>query len=137
MANISVNEEILIGLYSYDYVIHNYHRRKILPSPAIKEVLFAFTEIEESTTLAVVDKKAIAKRLADRLSEIAFGEIGVIIGASILLETFKEFRFNNPENIQVIFFENMDIPNINKLSLYCPDIVNTSLFGEYATRVDP
>ena len=137
VANVSVEEEILTGLYSYDYVVHNYHRGKVLPSPATKEVLFAFTELEGRTYLAVVDKKAIANRIANRLSEIAFGEMGVIVEARILPDTLKEFHLANPESTRVIFFENMDIPNINKLSLYGPDIVGTSLFEEYSARGDP
>ena len=137
VANVSINEGILTGLYSYDHVVHNYHRGKVLPSPATKEVLFAFTEVDGRTYLAVVEKKAIANRLANRLSEIAFGEMGVIVEARILPETLKEFHLNNPENTRVIFFENMDIPNINKLSLYGPDIVGTSLFEEYSARGDP
>lgn len=137
VANVSVTEDILTGLYSYDYVVHNYHRGKILPSPVTKEVLFAFTEHEERTYLTVVDKKAIANRLANRLSEIAFGEMGVVVEARILPETLKEFHLENPESTKVIFFENMDIPNINKLSLYGPDIVGTSLFEEYGARGDP
>ncbi len=137
VANVSVTEDILTGLYSYDYVVHNYHRGKILPSPATKEVLFAFTAHEGRTYLTVVDKKAIANRLANRLSEIAFGEIGVIVEARILPEILKEFHLENPESTKVIFFENMDIPNINKLSLYGPDIVGTSLFEEYGARGDP
>lgn len=137
VANVSVTEDILTGLYSYDYVVHNYHRGKILPSPATKEVLFAFTEHEGRTYLTIVDKKAIANRLANRLSEIAFGEMGVIVEARILPETLKEFHLENPESTKVIFFENMDIPNINKLSLYGPDIVGTSLFEEYGAKGDP
>ncbi|MCW3979212.1 MAG: hypothetical protein NWF12_05640, partial [Candidatus Bathyarchaeota archaeon] len=54
-----------------------------------------------------------------------------------LPDTLKEFHLANPESTRVIFFENMDIPNINKLSLYGPDIVGTSLFEEYSARGDP
>jgi len=137
IANLSTDEGMLTGLYSYDYVVHNYHRGKVLPSPATKEVLFAFTELEERVFLAAVEKKAIANRVANRLSEIAFGEMGVIVEARILPETMKAFHLNNAESTKVIFFENMDIPNLNKLSLYGPDIVNTSLFNEYTARGDP
>ena len=137
IANISVTEDMLTGLYSYDYIVHNYHRGKILPSPATKEVLFSFTEFNDLIYLTVVDKKAIANRLANRLSGIAFGEMGIIVEARILPETLKRFHLENPESTRVIFFENMDIPNINKLSLYGPDIVGTSLFEEYDARGDP
>ncbi len=137
VANLSIDEGILTGLYSYDYVVHNYHRGRIIPSPATKEVLFAFTEVDDRIYLTVVDKKAIANRIANRLSEMVFGEMGVIVEVRILPETLKEFHLANPDSTRVIFFENMDIPNINKLSLYGPDIVGTSLFKEYTARGDP
>jgi hypothetical protein len=137
VANLSIDEDMLTGLYSYDYVVHNYHRGKVLPSPATKEVLFAFTSLEDRTFLTVVEKKAIANRVANRLSEIAFGEMGVIVEARILPETLKQYHLENPESTRVIFFENMDIPNINKLSLYGPDVVDTRLFKEYTAMGDP
>ncbi len=137
VANLSLVEDVLTGLYSYDYVVHNYHRGRVTASPATKEVLFAFTDLEGLVYLTVVEKKEIANRVANRLSEVAFGEMGVIVEARILPETLKEFHLANPESTSVIFFENMDIPNINKLSLYGPDLTGTSLFDEYAARGDP
>ena len=137
VANLSLVEDVLTGLYSYDYVVHNYHRGRVTASPATKEVLFAFTDLEGLVYLTVVEKKEIANRVANRLSELAFGEMGVIVEARILPETLKEFHLANPENTSVIFFENMDIPNVNKLSLYGPALTGTSLFDEYAARGDP
>ncbi len=137
ITNISLAEDLLTGLYSYDYVVHNYHRGKILPSAATKEVLFAFDDLDDRIYLIVVDKKAIANNVANRLSKVAFGEMGVIVEVRILPETLKKFHLENSESTRVIFFENMDIPNINKLSLYGPDIVSTSLFEEYSARGDP
>lgn len=137
IANLSLMEETLTGLYSYDYMVHNYHRGRITASPATKEVLFAFTDLDGRIYLTAVEKKEIANRVANRLSKLAFGEVGVIVEARILPETLKEFHLANPESTRVIFFENMDIPNINKLSLYGPDLTGTSLFDEYAARGDP
>lgn len=137
IANVSLVEGTLTGLYSYDYVVHHYHRGRVTPAPATKEVLFAFTDLDGRIYLTVVEKKEIANRVANRLSEIAFGEVGVIVEARILPETLKAFHLANPESTRVIFFENMDIPNVNKLSLYGPDLTGTSLFDEYAARGDP
>lgn len=137
IANISIEDELLTALYSYDYIVHNYHRGKLVPTPATKEVLFSFTELDGRTFTTIVDKKAIANRVANKLSEIVFGEMGVIVEARILPETLKEYHLANPEDTKVIFFENMNIPNINKMSLYGPDVVETSLFKEYTARGDP
>jgi hypothetical protein len=137
VANVSINDNVLTGLYSYDHIIYNYHRGKVAPAAATKEILFSMNEYESRLYLAVVDKKAIANRIANRLSEIIFGEMGVIIEARILPETLKKFHIVNKEGTKVIFFENMDIPNINKLSLYGPDLVDTKLFKEYDKIGDP
>jgi len=137
VANLSQEEDTLTGLYSYDYMVHHYHRGRVTASPATKEVLFAFADLDGLIYLTVVEKKEIANRVANRLSEIAFGEMGVVVEVRILPETLKEFHLANPESTRVIFFENMDIPNVNKLSLYGPDLTSTSLFDEYAARGDP
>ena len=137
VANLSINEGILTGLYSFDYIAYNYHRGKVAPSAVTKEVLFSVSEFDGRTYLAVVDKKDVANRTANRLSEIIYGEIGVIVETRILPETLKKFHLENPESTKVIFFENMDIPNINKLSLYGPDVVDTKLFKEYTKIGDP
>lgn len=137
VANVSINDNILTGLYSYDHIVYNYHRGKVAPAAATKEVLFSMNEYQNRLYLSVVDKKAIANRVANRLSEITFGEMGVIVEARILPETLKKFHIANREGTKVIFFENMDIPNINKLSLYGPDLVDTKLFKEYDKIGDP
>ena len=137
VANISIVDETLTGLYSYDYVTHHYHRGKVAPSPVTKEVLFSFTTHDGRDYLTVVDKKALANNVANRLSDLIFGELGVIVEARILPGTLKKFHLENPESTKVIFFENMDIPNLNKISLYGPDVVDTNLFKEYTARGDP
>lgn len=137
VANISIVDETLTGLYSYDYVTHHYHRGKISPSPVTKEVLFSFITHDGRDYLTVVDKKALANNVANRLSDLIFGELGVIVEARILPATLKKFHLENPESTKVIFFENMDIPNLNKISLYGPDVVDTKLFKEYTAMGDP
>jgi len=137
VANLTLGEDSLTGLYSYDYMVHNYHRGKIIPSPVTKEVLFSFKDYKDDLFLTIVEKKDIANRIANRLSEIVYGEMGQVLEARILPETLKEFHLTNPENTSVIFFENMDIPNVNKLSLYGPDLTGTSLFDQYSARGDP
>jgi hypothetical protein len=137
VANVSLIDETLTALYSYDFVTHNYHRGKIAPSPVTKEVLWAATVYQDRNYFTVVDKKALANNVANRLSEIIFGEMGVIVEARILPETLKKFHLENSENTRVIFFENMDIPNLNKISLYGPDVVDTRLFKEYTAMGDP
>jgi hypothetical protein len=127
---------ILRGVYSHDYMIHVFHRGKVVPIPRTIEALFSFAEHEGTTFLAVVEKKRLANFIANKLSEILFEKIGGILETRISPETLKGFHLRNPEDTKITFFDNVDIPNVNKLSIYGPDLTNTSLFEDYAKHGD-
>jgi hypothetical protein len=127
---------ILKGVYSHDYVMHVFHRGKVTPLPRTVEALFSFAQHEGTTFLVIVEKKRIANFIANKLSELIFEKVGGILEARIPPETLKQFHLKNPEETKITFFDNVDIPNVNKLSLYGPDLVNTSLFEDYAKHGD-
>ena len=129
-------ENMLRGVYSHDYVIRVFHRGKVAPLPRTVEALFSFSRLEDATFLAVVEKKRLANFIANKLSEILFDRVGGIVEARIPPETLREFHLKNPEDTKITFFDNVDIPNVNKLSLYGPDLVNTSLFEDYCRHGD-
>jgi hypothetical protein len=127
---------MLRGVYSHDYVIHVFHRGKVAPLPRTVEALFSFAQQEDNTFLAVVEKKRLANFIANKLSEVLFEKMGGIVEARIPPEILKEFHLKNPEDTKITFFDNVDIPNVNKLSLYGPDLTNTSLFEDYCKHGD-
>ena len=127
---------MLSGVYSHDYVIHVFHRGKMAPLPRTVEALFSFTQVEGTIFLAVVEKKRVANFIANKLSEILFGKVGRIVEARIPPETLRAFHLKNPEDTKITFFDNVDIPNVNKLSLYGPDLINSSLFEDYTNHGD-
>jgi len=129
-------ENMLRGVYSHDYVLHVFHRGKVAPLPRTVEALFSFTQREGITFLAVVEKKRLANFIANKLSEVLFEKMGGIVEARIPPEVLKEFHLKNPEDTKITFFDNVDIPNVNKLSLYGPDLVSTSLFEDYCKHGD-
>jgi len=129
-------ENMLRGVYSHDYVIHVFHRGKVAPLPRTVEALFSFAQHEANTFLTVVEKKRVANFIANKLSEILFEKMGGIVEARIPPETLREFHLKNPEDTKIAFFDNVDIPNVNKLSLYGPDLINTSLFEDYCKHGD-
>ena len=129
-------ENILNGIYSHDYVMHVFHRGKTMPLPRTVEALFNFAQIENTTFLTIVEKKRIANFIANKISGILFDKVGGIIEAQIPPEILRDFHLKNPEDTKITFFDNVDIPNVNKLSLYGPDLVNTTLFENYAKHGD-
>jgi len=129
-------ENMLRGIYSHDYVLHVFHRGKVASLPRTVEALFSFAQREGITFLAVVEKKRLANFIANKLSEILFEKMGGIVEARIPPEILKEFHLKNPEDTKITFFDNVDIPNVNKLSLYGPDLISTSLFEDYCKHGD-
>jgi len=129
-------ENMLRGVYSHDHVLHVFHRGKVASLPRTVEALFSFAQREGITFLAVVEKKRLANFIANKLSEILFEKMGGIVEARIPPEILKEFHLKNPEDTKITFFDNVDIPNVNKLSLYGPDLISTSLFEDYCKHGD-
>jgi len=127
---------MLIGIYSHDYVLHVFHRGKIVPIPRTVEALCSFASQEGVTFLTIVEKKRLANLIANKLSEILFEKMGGVLEARIPPETLKRFHLKNPEDTKITFFDNVDIPNVNKLSLYGSDLINTSLFEDYGKHGD-
>jgi hypothetical protein len=93
-----------------------------------------FSAYKDKTLLVVLEKKRKANDIANKLSQILFITTGYITEAKIPVETMKRFHEENLENTKIVFFDDVDIPNINKLSLYGESLANTSLYNEYCTR---
>jgi hypothetical protein len=129
-------ENTLTGLYSHDYVTHAFHRGKTVPLPRTVEAMFNFAKHKERVFLTVVEKKRLANFIANKLSGITYEKLGYIVEARIPPETLRSFHSKNPEDTKITFFDNVDIPNVNKLSLYGPDLVDTTLFEEYGKHGD-
>ncbi len=136
IVGLKTKDKALRGVYSHDYVVRVFHRGEQVPLPRTVEALFSFAEVQGMTFLVVVEKKNMANFVANKLSEIIFGEVGGILEVKISPKTLKEFHQKNPDETKITFFDNVDIPNVNKLSLYGPDLINTSLFSNYLSHGD-
>jgi len=130
--NLVAKEGNVVGVYSHDFVLHVFHRGKVVPLPKTVEAMFSFSQFKKQIMLTVVEKKRVANFIANKLSDIVFEKVGGVVQARISPETIKGFHTRNPEDTKITFFDNVDIPNVEKLSLYGPDLVGTSLFDEYS-----
>ncbi len=127
---------MVTGVYSHDYVLHVFHRGKVVPLPRTIEAMFSFTENNKRLFLTVVEKKRLANFIANKLNDIIFEKARSVVEARIAPETLRGFHSKNPEDTKITFFDNVDIPNVDKLSLYGPDLVGTTLFDEYSRHGD-
>jgi len=128
--------DMLRGLFVFDRVLNIVQRGEVLPTIATLETPFLFSEYKDQILLLVLEKKYQANRIANQLSEILFIKTGQIVEARIPQETLRRFHEENPEGTKLIWFDNVDIPNISKLSLAGPSLADTALYAEYCTHGD-
>ena len=134
ITNLVHGENIVTGLYFHDTVTYVYHRGKAAPIPKTTQAFFNFTAREDDILLTILQKKWTAGRIANEFSRILFDRKGYITEANIPPEDLRSFHEQNPEGTKVAFFDRMGIPNLDKLSLYGPDLIETDLFDEYASK---
>ena len=134
--NLTLSANIVTGVYSHDYVLHIFHRGKVVPLPRTVEAMFSFAQQGKRLFLTIVEKKRLANFIANKLNEIIFEKVRGVVEARIAPETLRGFHSKNPEDTKITFFDNVDIPNVDKLSLYGPDLVGTTLFDEYSKHGD-
>ena len=134
--NLTLSANTVTGVYSHDYVLHIFHRGKVVPLPHTVEAMFSFAQQGKRLFLTVVEKKRLANFIANKLNEIIFEKVRGVVEARIAPETLRGFHSKNPEDTKITFFDNVDIPNVDKLSLYGPDLVGTTLFDEYSKHGD-
>lgn len=121
----------LHGVYSHDTLISIYHRDGEVEVPETRETRLVFQERKGEIFLVVLDEKPKANRIANEVSEILFLKAGGIVEARIHEETLKELHESNPRATKVIYFDNVDIPDVGKLALYGSSLADSSLYQEY------
>ncbi len=125
----------LYGTFIQDQLLDVYHRGERVRVPTTSEAPFFFVAQAQKqeqngsrTVLTVMDKKARANNIANQLSKILFITTGKIVEVRIEPARFERFHEDNFEDTKVIFFDDVDIPNIKKLSMYGSGLGNTSAY---------
>ena len=129
--DLSGGRDGLEGTFSFDTVFVVRHRGKAIPVPRTYEAPFTFDVFKDRLFLTVFDKKNRANNIANEISKAVFLALGQVVEARIDPETMKKFHQANLDETKIIFYDDVDIPNISKLSLYGTGLGVTSLYNEY------
>jgi len=129
--DLSMSSARLEGTLSRDVPIAFNRRGEAVRAVKTMETFFLFTERSRQVYLLVVEKKQAANFAANLLSEILFLAVGGIVEARVPPDVLRRFHERSSEGGKVLFFDDVDIPNINRLALYGSTLANTSLYGEY------
>jgi hypothetical protein len=134
VADLTAGKGSLEGTFSFDSVFVVGHRGKPVPVPRTYEAPFSFNMFNERLFLTVYDKKNRANNVANEMSKAIFMSLGQVVEARIDPETLRKFHEANFGDTKVIFYSDVDLPNINKLSLYGAELGNTGLYSDYLTH---
>lgn len=133
--DLEIRGEMLRGTFCYDIPLHVPSKGELKLIPRTYETVFEFYVYEKRRLfLLVFEKKERANNIANQLSKIIFLVPGKILEARIEAETIRRYHEEHMEDAKVLFFDDVDIPNISKLSLYGSSLANTSLYSEYLTH---
>ncbi len=81
--------------------------------------------------LLVMAKKRVANEVASDLSRIIYGGPGGIVEARLDPSKFREYFEGAMEGASVIYFDQVDLPNVDVLALYGESLRDSALYHEY------
>ncbi len=134
VGDLSISGKVLEGTFSFDQVFVIKHRGKSVPVPRTFEAPFSFDLFGKKLYLTIFEKKSRANNIANEMSKALFMSLGQIVEARIQPEVLKRFHEENFDNTKVIFYDDVDLPNISKLSLYGELLGSTSLYSNYLSH---
>lgn len=131
VTDLETEDGTLSGLYTKDTLVSIYHRDGEIEVPKTQETQLVFQEKKGEIFLTILADKPKANRIANELSEAIFLSRGQIVEAKIAEETLKELHESNPRATKVLYFDNVDIPDVGKLALYGSSVADSSPYQEY------
>jgi hypothetical protein len=134
ISDMALTKETLEGTFSFDTVFLVNQRGGSLPVTRTFNAPFSFDLFGNNLYLTIFEKKSRANSIANEISKAVFMSLGQIVEARIQPETLRHFHDENFDDTKVIFFDDVDLPNISKLSLYGEALGSTTMYNDYLTH---
>ena len=136
--DLDLNQNLISGVFSADFMRGRYYQRRLIENPVTEEATFWITEFNDRTFLIVVApsvargvKKLLSNHVANKLSKVLFITTKAIVETKIPHETLKELHESNPQATRLIWFDQIDIPGVEKLCLAGSDLADTQAYQDY------
>lgn len=139
--DLTLRENLISAVFSADFMRSRYYRRQLVETPVTEEAPFWITRYQNRIFLIVVApsvargvKKLLSNHVANKLSKILFITPRAILETKIPHETLKILHESNPKASRLIWFDEVDIPGVEKLCLAGSDLADTQLYQDYVTH---
>jgi hypothetical protein len=131
-------EGLVEGVFSRDFMRRRFYRRSLIEAPVTEEASFWIASSGKKTFLVVLApsvargvKKLLTNYVANKLSKVLFINSQAILEVRMPHQTLKELHESNPQATKLIWFDEVDIPGVEKLCLAGSDLVDTKLYHDY------
>ncbi|MDH5450536.1 MAG: hypothetical protein OEX77_06515 [Candidatus Bathyarchaeota archaeon] len=136
--DLKLNEDSVVGVFSKDFIHIRFYKRKPVETPVTEEALFWIKRFNERVFLIVSApsvargvKKLLTNYVANKLSKVLFITSHAIVETRIPNTSLKELHEANPEATKLIWFNEVDIPGVEKLCLAGSDLADTTVYHNY------
>jgi hypothetical protein len=128
----------ITGVFSKDFVQSRFFRREPVEVAVTEESPFWIKPFEQRVFIIVSApsvargvRKLLTNYIANKLSKTLFIKPGAIVEGKIPHETLKELHESNPQATKLIWFDEVDLPGVEKLCLAGSDLADSELYHDY------
>ena len=136
--DLKLKEDSVAGVFSVDFVRRRYYRRKLVEALVTEEAPFWIKRFEGRTFIIVLApsvargvKKLLTNHVANKLSKVLFIKPKAIVEVKVSHETLTKLHESNPQATKLIWFDEVDLPGVEKLCLAGSDLADTKLYHDY------
>jgi len=136
--DLKLKEDSVAGVFSVDFVRRRYYRRELVEVLVTEEAPFWINRFKGRTFIIVLApsvargvKKLLTSHVANKLSKVLLIKPRAIVEARISHEVLTKLHESNPQATKLIWFDEVDIPGIEKLCLAGSDLADTELYHDY------
>ncbi|MBD3205790.1 hypothetical protein GF319_05525 [Candidatus Bathyarchaeota archaeon] len=128
-------EDMIHGVFAKDFLREITYRRQVITNATTEEAPF-WTVKEDERDFLIVMAPSTARGVKKLLSNNIAVKIGEILNVDvresrITSETLQKLHESNPQSTNLIWFDNMDLPGVNKLCLSGEGLADTGQYRDY------
>jgi hypothetical protein len=128
-------EGVVSGIFTKDFYREHTYRRRVVSAPQTEEAPFWILNHNDRHFLVVM-APSVARGVKKLLSNHVAVALGSILNADvreskITHETLQRLHESNPQATNLIWFDNVDLPGVDKLCLSGQGLADTGMYKEY------
>lgn len=136
--DLKVEDGLISGVFSRDFVRRRSYKREVGEVLSTEEAPFWIRTYERRVFLVVSApsvargvRKLLTNHVANKLSEVLYGRAGYVVEVRISNETLQRLHEANPQATKLIWFDDVDIPSVEKLCIAGSSLADTQLYRDY------